>query len=139
MRITTGTLTQSAPYDRAPTEIQQSYFGPAIAPHADTTRWTYTVPAARRAAIDLLEFFWRRNAVAAPTGLIQDYIQEGGGLVYLVLFRTTLNAVDNIQSEGRTGAYIMVAGAVLSFHTSDLGTGGSCDHMGNAHGIEFDV
>jgi hypothetical protein len=33
-------------YDRSPVMVGASYNAPAIAPHGDTIRWTYTVPTA---------------------------------------------------------------------------------------------
>ncbi len=124
-------------YDRAPTPQVFEFQGGAVAPHTDTSRFGYTVPAGRKAFIVHLVATISRATVAAPVG---SYGAHFGGLgANLAWLRTRKNTVDAAEVLALPTSLTLNAGQVLSGLTFDGSTGGTVDYQINAALVEFDA
>jgi hypothetical protein len=123
-------------YDRAPSIILNQYAA-TIAPHVATTRWTYTVPAGRKALVESAFASMITDTVGAPAGnrnvavavtttpLIQVY--------YSAMFPNALS------SSNLAGAIILLAGITLGASTSDASTGGFNSFFVSMKATEYDA
>jgi len=129
-------------YDRNPAPAAQFYSGSGVAPHSATVRWTYTVPAGKKAMVEFIECaVWRRTAATtagSSRGFIQ-YTPQGGSTV--VLLRAEVNTLTLGDKDCVTTgqALVLKAGDALEAITEDLATGGNCDYILNVKITEFDA
>lgn len=129
-------------YDRNPVAKAFTYDAAAVAPHAQTTRWTYTVPAGKKAQLQTSTFMLERDAAAAPAGYTRSqivYTPSGGGnfAIYVVEF---VNAgVDANRSSNIGLGMTLLAGDQLISQTQDGSTGGSVAYVVGSTLQEFDA
>lgn len=113
-----------------------------LAPHAATTRWTYTVPANKKARCTWHACKLMRDAVAAGALIAQDeidYTPSGGALTALSRAWNQTNTIGALDpGQFGQGPYFF-AGDVVVASTQDQSTGGSCAHFAAAAFIEFDA
>ena len=126
--------------DRNPLAVRQ-FYGANLAPHAETQRWTYTVPANRRALVALLWGQIVRESAATTVG-------DG-----FLRIKTTISAVQVsgpvlVHRNNTAGAEVHFAfghsvylgpGDLIELTTQDTSTGGVLRYSGGAYLIEFDV
>lgn len=135
---------QSRPdwYDRNPVSLIRSFYVPALPPHAATTRWTYTVPAGKKFAVQTIQLnLIRDGATATPAvATINAALTPaaGGGDVALLVESPlgTLGAADQCTL-GTT--MVMAAGDALSGTSADASTGGTFSIMCAMTGLQFDA
>jgi len=129
-------------YDRNPIQIQGVYEARAIAPHAQTTRWTYTVPAGKK-----------MYAGSLFCGIVCDTDQTGGGecdssiamtpsggaVGGLLRASMAFSSTTTGRAEPAVGGGYFLAGDALLGRTEDLGTGGTISYLVSLQGTEFDA
>lgn len=123
-------------YGDTRTSLTFFYTG-VLAPHAATTRWTYTVPTGRRARVETATVYVEVVTVAAAGSLtLWTYIGvfPGGGAGTVVAM--ALIYVDNLAGT-RSGTALAASielqpGDVLSAVTENLRAGGTSIHMAEA-------
>jgi len=142
MRLYPLTTARAAPYDRNVTTKAFASNLTLQAPHADTQRWTYTVPAGKKFQIGSAQVSTYRTTVAGVSGQVAGYIAitPSGGAVTVALpvifLNNTLNFGSNIV--GLTSEYLF-AGDQIQGRDQDASTGGACDFNENVTGYEFDA
>lgn len=111
-----------------PTTVNAEYLAGAIAPHAPTVRWTYTVPASRFAVIESLEVYLARDSAAGANALAAAYIDllPSGGTRRKVLY-APIHLLDVGTHEGFVwgGRLLLGAGDVLRGVTEDFAAAGT--------------
>lgn len=121
----------------APTVVSGSYAGVGIAPHALTTRTTYTVPAGRFTIIESALAQVTRDGAAGAAGFVAGIIAVDG--VRIINVAHLGAAVDARQGAHSAGQIRCPAGAVVTTQTVDLATGGTNAYAVYWRGIEYDV
>lgn len=142
MKLTTGQSSGRAQYyDRNPTNVIKSLRTAALAPHTTTQRWSYTVPAARKAYIGGAQSSVDRVTAAAPAALSFNTIQvtpNGGSLTDWLDALIEGNNVDSRADIASSGGF-MGAGDVIQSEDFDNSTGGTIQYFGSAMITEFDA
>src|SRR5712692_1306114 len=116
-------------YDRNQTAIGTSAGSQAIAPHATTTRTTYTVPTARKAIITSGYSKVQRITVAAPPGIAQSFVGDLAGRSFSNAGIDSLNTVgDKDNGSGHYGS-VAGAGSTINILDGDLSTGGTVSFL----------
>lgn len=125
-------------YDRNPSN------GTAVAnlvggaPHANTTRATYTVPSARKAILSGGYLRMHRVTAAGTLGETRQYLLGGsGGIIQINDFIN--NTVDFQQFVNFAISSIATAGQSFIIQDFDGGIGGTVDYNGTLEAIEFDA
>lgn len=135
---------QSRPdwYDRGAVAVFTGYNAGGVAPHAGTQRWTYTVAAGKKLAIQCFDAQILRITAAAAVaeyGIILQYVPSGGGGGYIV----QPNSVDNAVSAGEDrilgSTMVLTSGDVISAITYDGSTGGTVSYNVSFQGLLFDA
>lgn len=140
MIVDNAYLARPSWYDRTPTGRGQLY-NATIAPAGTTVRWTYTVPTAKKALVDVVTMQATRQTAAAPIGEAAALIEVtslDASVARLIqsLFNNTVGAAAN----GNFAAAIpMQAGETLIGKTYDFSTGGTVNYNVAAHLVEFDA
>ncbi len=138
--------------DRNPTIIQIRFFGVA-GPHGEAVRWSYTVPAMRKAFINNAFSFLRIVTVAAPAGfrlsqIFADLNPVLGPPVVPSADRAFLtfaflgendNTIGNHADRNISDAGFLIAGLTIIATTHDVSTGGTVGYDLTALITEFDV
>lgn len=123
-----------------PATIAASYGASAVAPHAATSRWTYTVPAAKRGLITILEASVVRDVAPTTAGLANAYIQltpSGGAATFLLLASNAGGSVNDGRALALGCQLWLEAGDKLEALTSDASTGGSHQFVLTLAATEF--
>ncbi|SRR5712691_3575954 len=142
MRIYTTPRTTANYYDRAPLHKSASGGTFNTAPHAQTTRWSYTVPAGRKFALEAWQLNEYRMAAAAPIGqwiVTIEVSPLGAGFVNIQQIETEKNAVGDQVIQNLAGTIYLLASDVLRGTDSDLSTGGTTTQNSIFRGTEFDA
>lgn len=131
-----------APWDRNPVNKTQFAANGAVAPHTTTVRWTYTVPAGKKAVLESLMMSVIRVTAAAPqvTAVAHlNYTPSGGSQTLLAQAVLTTNGVNDIQQQTITSLGEMLAGDVVSADDVDSSTGGTVSYAQTLKAFEFDA
>lgn len=143
MRISTPVASRPQYYDRnAITEVQHSEL--SAGPHATTARAVYTVPAGKKAYIELAENHIRRNtaasAAARATGECAIFISGGnsGGFVQTILWASE-NTVGDRDDNIIGFTTMLIAADVFQAQTSDGSTGGDISYFQKFKYTEFEA
>jgi hypothetical protein len=141
MRINNVFSGRPAYYDRNPTLPNQRFGQNAVAPHGLTTRFTYTVPSARKAFLGALYAHVFRVTAGAPVGLVVCTVTHtnGANIANLVDFAFTDNTLLAQRQVAYGSSDVMVAGDTLVLQTSDGSTGGTVDYRIDSKITEFDA
>jgi hypothetical protein len=142
MRVTQAPTSRASYYDRNPLEIQQTFAFTGFAPHAITTRWTYTVPAARKALVDAVSGSLAVDAVATTRVIVQLYIDldpAGTNTSIVAMQEENQNTVGIIARAFLAPQMLLTAGRIISMQTADNSTGGTIRYQGAMHATEFDA
>jgi hypothetical protein len=132
-----------SPYDRNPL-ISGNYFNATQGPAALTPQWAYTVPAKRKAVVELLHSRMIRVTAASPavkTFCFFAITPAGGAVqyVYTVNLLTIENTAGNSRELSGAPQFILGPGDKLEAYTWDAGTGGTIDFLLEAKWTEFDA
>jgi len=139
---TPSAVARPAWYDRNPISRIDHYWGLTVAPHALTTRLTYTVPAGKKAILEALQVRCIRRTAATTVGLVYAvaYITPSGAsekeLLDCYLFT---NNVGDKDGQALQGTVTLFAGDVLGLKTYDGSTGGTVDYFLAYKLTEFDA
>jgi len=139
---TTPAVARAAWYDRTAASKCDYYYGQGVSPHAVTTRLTYTVPAGKKAMVEVMQVRVRRASAATTVGLAGAYVMltPSGGVIKEILDTgindNTVNARDN---NALGGTMVLCTGDQLDLKTYDLSTGGTCDYFVCYKLTEFDA
>jgi len=129
-------------YDRNPSISVQNYANSGVAPHALTVRWSYTVPAGKKAFVETISARLVRDAAATTAGLASIYVAVlpyGGSWTPLLRIAVLSNGVGD-RDGGEIGqSVILKAGDGLRAETYDTSTGGTLFYSVSAKITEFDA
>lgn len=142
MRVFNNGTSRPAWYDRGPLEIAKYYFAQAVAPHGVTTRWTYTVPAARKCLVELTQVTEMRDVAAGVAGTTNGFIRvvTAGAVTLDFAFTVFQNVnVDTYRQCAMAPQAVMLATSVVSGSTIDSSTGGSVTYNIAMKGTEYDA
>ncbi len=128
-------------YDRNASYNGLAYNVTGLAPHAFTSRATYTVPVGKRALVTAFGFYWVRTAAAAPAGIVRvwgiiNWVANYGAICNLA---TNLNAVNDTKEVNFPCEIWLEAGMTLQLATEITGTGGTSSFWLSATYVEFDA
>jgi hypothetical protein len=128
--------------DRNAATRVNGYAATGVAPHAATSRWSYTVPAGRAAQLGPYSISSSRDTVAAAVGTVWNYVNispaAGGSIAVnlLSLINNTLYAQQQVQV-GLSGT--IFAGDTVQGFTSDNSTGGAISYVNSIAIAEYDA
>jgi hypothetical protein len=129
-------------YDRNPSDTVKNSIMWGQSPHSFTTRWTYTVPTARKAMVEVAIIKFCRVTAATTAGelVIGIYITpSGGSLTNLIYSSSILNIVGDKDVIDTGQSVLLLTGDALSAGDSDASTGGTADFYQAAKVTEFDA
>lgn len=141
MRFYTVLASRPQYYDRSPAQNAFQYVAATIAPHATTARFTYTVPANRKAMIGFLTIEAMRDGAAGAAGAAGANITitpSGSSAKDILDVRQINNNVGTPIDAAVSGNAILLAGDAFTGNTFDLSTGGTYTYALGAQAIEFD-
>jgi len=130
---------RTAPYDRAPASVSKVYSAAGVAPHGETTRFTYTVPAGKLALVASVVASAVRVTAAAPVGYAFAAVKLNDGTVNapIVIAAEIGNTVDSDARMNGTPQLVALAGTVITGTTADGSTGGTFNYELGAIIYEF--
>lgn len=129
-------------HDRAPSQKIQKYIANALAPHSATERWSYTVPAGKKAYVEWMQIAVTTVVVATSGRDVVDNITltpDGGSAIdvaYLAYFK---NGVGDNQQIAVGSSMILLPGDEFASISRDSSTGGTITHVLIAKITEFDA
>ena len=141
MRVSSYAVARPAFYDRNATSTLQN-FGTQVAPHSDTTRWTTTVAAGKKLAVELVHIYQERITLA--TVVRQSNMQliiSNGVTNALTMYNNDLgtNTVGLRDYRLVTNVATIYAGESIYAVTSDASTGGLCLFVAVMKGTTYDA
>ena len=143
-RFSSPTSSRPIYYDRNPIDIDEFFQSGFIAPHAQTTRWDYTVPSDKKAFCELFAIQLIVEVIhSTPSGRTNtiNYTPSGGAEVNML--RADLRAGSqtiNDRNDKWIGATInLLEGDELLGVTLDLGIGGTSFYTNSVKLTEYDA
>jgi len=112
--------------------------GPGSAP---TIRWTYTVPAAKKYALNTLACRNVRQDIGTVTAA-QTFIAvtpAGGAITNLCTLSNYALERGAVGQADFSGGLVFMTGAVITANTSDNSATGNTEHNYSMTGLEFDA
>ena len=140
MRVASLGVARPAYYDRNATSLFQSYLA-QIAPHATTTRYTYTVSAGKKVYLEHVGSRVLRTSAAAPVGQfgIEQQVTDGTKQILLSERYSLDNTVNLVQDDIRVLGCTIYAGETVSGVTLDSSTGGLVQYWVSIKGTLYDA
>lgn len=126
-------------YDRAPTIKGAVYAATSVVPHGTTARWSYTVPASRKALIEAATAVMTRLAAASAPAEVLALVQIPAAPSYVVVAQLYNNAASVSFNGQLAGAVILLAGNTLSALTADASPDGTMAYNLSFKGTEYDA
>lgn len=126
----------------APIKITKSYLAAGVAPHGTTQRWSYTVPAGRRAIVELMSAETIRDgASGAPARAANffTYTPSGVAATFPLEAGIDAGALGEKHSVMWGGKLVMHAADVMAGSTADASTGGTLFFNSAFVASEFDA
>jgi hypothetical protein len=142
MRTGQPIIGRPAWYDRNPSSKAQYFETGGISPHALTERWSYTVPAGKKAMVELLQVKVERRTAATTPGQAQAYVfitPYGGSTRYMLNAVIWTNGAGDKDVQTITGTLALYQGDVISGQTQDTSNGGTCYYFLSYKISEFDA
>lgn len=129
-----GNVVRPQYFDRNAASQYQDFDTGSVAPHAFTTRWTFTVPAGKLAYIELASAGEHRQTAATTAGLAHAVVSASDGVTSVPLaFTTTFNNTVGASDHANSGApTVMRPGYSATGQTLDQSTGGTMNHRVSA-------
>jgi hypothetical protein len=128
-------------YDRS-LKTEGGHLANNIAPHAETVRATYTVPANRVAKIVISPSRVTINTAAAPASsrwLRYKLTHDDATTTDLGYISNKLNNVGDTYGHDGISEFMLVAGEKIELFTADLSTGGLTFYIGGFVVTEYDA
>jgi len=129
--------------ERNALDVSIAYNAGGVAPHGATVRATYTVPTARKAAVQNVSSRVRITTVATTPGIRDAYVYYVISAVNYYIVMPMLGNQDNLvsnHSEGYVGVgSVLPVGSAVSIATYDGSTGGQCEYNISVKMTEYDV
>lgn len=125
-------------YDRAPLMVAAS-FQAGAAPHGGTTRWTYTVPASRKALVESALASVSRAAAASTVQQVLCYVRGASPLPYLSFVEMYNLGQGAAYQSNLAGAIVLLAGYTITCTTSDVSPDGVVAYCSAFKGTEYDA
>jgi cytoskeletal protein CcmA (bactofilin family) len=110
-----------------------------VAPHADTNRWTYTVPASRIAIVRSANCTSVRTAAPVAAGYAGAYIQINSTMFLLITIESNATVGTLPRNAFLGEGAILVAADTLKGFTYDTGNGGTYNEYVSANIAVFDT
>lgn len=129
-------------YDRNPASKADIWTGAGVAPHAATTRKTYTCPAGKKAMVEVLELSVIRETAATTVGTAQAYVTitpSGGSAIVCIAAWIRTNTVADRNDAFLGASMLLFPGDRIDLMTLDLSTGGTCAYFVCYKITEFDA
>jgi hypothetical protein len=141
MRLTNVGSSRPNFYDRNPlTPTTTGNQSNLVAPHGNTTRWTYTVPTARKALVGSVHASTNRETVAAPAAAQRSFVQRNAAPSSFFADAYLLNnTVGAVAQSSVSGGAIILAGDAIAGSDADASTGGTCSFQTDCLVTEFDA
>ena len=142
MRTGQPIIGRPAWYDRNSVPRQDYYEGIDVAPHSATTRLSYTVPAGKKAVVELLQARVYRSSTATASSLTRAWFTliPSGGTPKIILMATIRSNNVGDKEVAQIGTTLtLFPGDKLEGGTGDLSTGGTCDYFLAYKLTEFDA
>ena len=129
-------------YDRNPIGVVKRYEANAV-PHGLTTRWTYTVPANKKAFVETLCCNLTRVTVATAVGIVEAYISWAETAIatsYSMLKGVLFTNVIGDKDRASIGhGFILLEGHTIRGVTADASTDGTVNFHLATKITEFDA
>lgn len=142
MRLSnTQAVSRPEPSDRNGTAQTIVYGANSVAPHAQTTRASYTVPANRKAVVEASFVQMIRDSAAAAASIVQAsfyYTKSGGSAQQVINAFSGSNVLWSGDHFGIGWSLRLFAGDVIDLRTSDVSTGGTNTFNLFARATEYD-
>lgn len=140
MRLSSLAAARPAYYDRNASSFSAAYAA-TVAPHANTTRWTYTVASGKKLLVESAAAYAIRTAAATVNsygwGLVTTYDGTNyTNILPMVINLTALAAVDRAYMGQSVTVY---AGQQILGATWDTATGGTIQWEIDAKGTIYDA
>jgi len=121
-----------------------AYISPALGPHALTLRATYTVPATRKAMIEVLTVWLERATVAAPLDVYRAFWRitratDGDQTDVIQVIERVSNVAGDTRHAEIGANFMLNPNDSIQGYTSDASTGGSAYYMLTLKYTEFDA
>lgn len=129
-------------YDRNPQHQLNSYVFLQVAPHATTTRWSYTVPSGKKAFIEFITCMVHKSIVStsADNAVAQIRITPSGGSATIILITLIRTSAVGSRDRGDIGqGPILLAGDLIEAQTYDINADGNVDYAVVSKITEFDA
>lgn len=140
--VTSAAAARPQPIDRNPVFRSNAFQNVGTAPHVTTTRWSYTVPAGKRALAMHILARMDRDAAAAPGAIAISqvlYTPNGGSQVPVCMSYLNQNAIGAGSPMNVGQSLLMAAGDTLIANSQDASTGGTTLPTLSWSGFEYDV
>jgi hypothetical protein len=130
-----------AVHDRNFTDVSLLYGVDAVAPHGQTTRDTYTVPAGKRAVIAAaLVSVQRATAPGSGIARFQADVIIFADEITTLLVAKLINNTQGAHTEMAMGLSVSLdEGTIVQLRTFDDSVDGTVDYLLSAHILEFDA
>lgn len=141
MRGGSGANPRQQWYDRNPVMVASGYSA-AVAPHAAVDRWTYTVPAGKKANVEFSFASVTKATLSTTTAVYRAqtrYIPSGGASVGIIIAEQYLDAIGSQAMIGLGGAFIMGAGDFIAGRTVDSNGDGTVLMQVSFKATEYDA
>jgi hypothetical protein len=143
VRFQGGQPARSAWYDRNPTTKVYNFYQ-TQGPHAITQNWAYTVPAGKKAIVELAQLKIKRSTTPSPMGAVYACIKvtPSGGSIATVLYADLLvgtAAIGDADSAQLQGTLALSTGDMIQAADVDSSTGGTVEYSETMKVTEFDA
>ena len=140
MKVTSYAVARPAYYDRNSSSSVQTYLD-QVSPHGVTTRWTTTVAAGKKLAVEVTVMRNLRLSAAAPVGVqgSELTITSGASLLVMLSNRQTDNTLNVAYVVQNTVNYTLFASESIKAESFDLSTGGVVQYALTLKGTSFDA
>ena len=142
MKVSSFAVARPVYYDRNSSTFGKSYEASAIAPHATTTRWSYTVPAGKAAYVEACGGMMWRDGIATVASLAQtvfNTVTSDTVTATVLQNRTYTNTGNDPVMFSLSQLAFLKAADVFGVNTFDGSTGGSFQYGMYAKFTQFDA
>lgn len=109
------------------------YAANGVAPHAGTTRWTYTTPTSRATRVEALHLGMMRATAPGAAALTNALIWSATGTARYIELQEITAAVGAMTRDLLGECGWLAAGDVIFATTQDFSTGGTYNYTASGH------
>jgi hypothetical protein len=142
MRTGQPIIGRPAWYDRNAITRINGWQSNNTAPHSRTSRFSFTVPAGKKAFVEYASIYARRSTAASTAGLVQATIEitpSGGGIAVIAEAQLLTNNVGDADRMDVGQGITLNAGDKIEGYTVDASTGGAVNLLVACKITEFDA